>query len=94
MTFSPAFESFWQAYKCQRRVKKLEAWGQWQLQGCESQAVDVMEGLARFKRTEQWASGYQPEVARWLKHNRWTDEPVEQDEAPAADGWGVTGPPK
>ena len=94
MTYSPAFLAFWDAYRCKRRVAKLQAFTEWVKQGCEDDPAAVMAGLAAFKLTEQWREGFMPEVARWLKYRRWEDEPVEQDEAPARDGWDVTVPPK
>ena len=94
MNYSPAFLDFWAAYKCKRRVAKLQAHAEWLKQGCEDNAPEVMDGLERFKATDQWREGFMPEIGRWLKYRRWEDEPAEQDEAPAADGWDVTGPPR
>ena len=94
-TPSAAFLAFWDAYRCKRRVKRLEAWTQWQAQGCEGESAEVMAGLARFKLTDQWREGFMPEPGRWLRHQRWTDDPVEDDVRMTggdSDGWQV-GPP-
>ena len=88
MIYSESFLDFWDAYRCKRRVAKLAAWKEWTKQGCEGISANVMDGLARFKLTEQWQEGFMPEIGRWLKGRRWEDDPVEQDE-PKADGWDV-----
>ena len=93
-TPSAAFLAFWDAYRCKRRVKRLEAWTEWKRQGCEAIAAEVMEGLARFKLTDSWPA-FAPEAPRWLKHQRWTDDPVEDEPDPGSgEGWDVTGAPK
>lgn len=85
--YSDAFLRWWAAYACPRRVRKPEAWAEWQRQGCEGEADTVVAGLEAFKRTRQWTEGYMPEAARWLKQRRWEDEPVELPPAPGGDDW-------
>jgi hypothetical protein len=94
VTYSDSFQAFWLAYRCKRRVNKLQAFMEWQRHGCDADASEVMAGLERFKATDQWREGFMPEPARWLKWRRWEDEPDEAPEASNGDGWDVTGAPK
>ena len=95
MTYAPGFERFWLAYKCKRRVNKLQAFQEWTRHGCEADPEPVMAGLSAFKATDKWREGFMPEPARWLKWRRWEDMPEDQDDATGSgEGWDVTGAPK
>jgi len=86
-TYPPGFLAFWAAYACPRRRDKPGAFGVWVKLDCEPDAATVLSALARFQQSREWAEGYMPEPARWLKREPWDDEPVEV-EAPQAPDWG------
>lgn len=84
------FLTFWQAYKCERRVNRPAALKEWARLRCEGRTDDVLAALARYKATRKWIEGYMPEPARWLKAEPWHDDPAPHDETPSAgvsDGW-------
>jgi hypothetical protein len=66
------FDLFWSAYP--KRVKKILAFKEWQKLK-DFTIKDVLEGIERWKLTEQWQNiQFVPDPERFIKYRRWEDE--------------------
>jgi hypothetical protein len=85
----PGFSRFWDAYKNSfgRRTEKPAALAEWKRQRCEDIADQVLAALERYKKTREWADGFMPYPAKWLKHRLWDEEyATESEPDPLWDG--------
>jgi len=83
------FQRFWDAYKNSfgRRTEKPAAAAEWKRQRCEDIADQVLQALERYKQTREWAEGFMPYPARWLKRRLWDDDSaVDAEVDPLWDG--------
>jgi len=78
------FDIFWGEYPEHRRVAKKTALKEWdKLPLCAELFNEIMNGLKKAKKCQQWASDggvYIPEPANWLRQERWKDayeEPIQ-----------------
>ena len=82
-----AFERFWNIYpKAVGKSETIAAWNNLNPDPELQQAI--MDGLARWKRSEEWAKQggqYIPRPVNWLTAKRWEDRPTE------ATPYGATG---
>lgn len=83
------FETFWQAYP--RKVGKGAARAVWgRLRPSASLLAQMLATLEWQRQTDQWRRDggcYIPHPVTWLRQERWDDEPVSLDAAPAAPHW-------
>jgi hypothetical protein len=79
--YGAEFEAFWEAYRCERRRGKPQAFREWAV--CRGSKIheQIMTALEAYKATREWREGFMPEPARWLKKRPW-DGPVQQEDAP------------
>jgi hypothetical protein len=77
------FDEFWQRYP--RKVARQAALKAWSRISASVPTADIMAGLDRATRSEQWTKDggqFVPHAATWLNGGRWTDD------LPAAAGRG------
>lgn len=71
-----SFSLFWEAYP--KKVGKVDARKAWsKLAPDEAMTADIMKGLSKWKRSEQWTRDdgkFIPHPATWLRGERWNDE--------------------
>ena len=72
----PAFDTFWAEYP--NKVKKPNAIRAWEkLKPDAALAEKIMQGLARWKESDQWTRDngrFVPHPATWLNGRQWEDE--------------------
>lgn len=75
------FERLWQAYPDSGKISRKAARHAWLTLSPRPRLDDVMEGLERWYRSGQWARGYIPNAAKWIKEQRWeaTPAPAKQE---------------
>jgi hypothetical protein len=82
-----AFERFWQAYR--KKTKKAEAREAWrELDPAPELAEEIIRAARRqsgWKCLERDRGQYIPAPAKWLRTERWTDEPASNEDR--ADGY-------
>lgn len=77
-TSSEAFRAFWASYPKQIHLK--ESWEAWSADSLDAQASIIMEGLERWKKSQDWVRDdgrYVPAPDKWLEGMRWLDSPAE-----------------
>jgi len=75
-----AFDRFWEKYP--RKTGKAMAVQMWLSLGLDAIADQVMAGLERWLRSEEWEKEngkYIPAPAKWLSEKRWLDDPKPAD---------------
>lgn len=75
-----AFNLFWVRYP--RKTGKDTAMRLWVSMGLDAIADQVMGGLDRWLRSEEWQEEnrkYVPSPVKWLSEKRWLDEPKSAD---------------
>lgn len=73
------FDLFWAAYHAKGKSSKTKTREEWMKR--KPPALEVMAGLERWKTSQRWQDGYVVDAARWLKEERWLENP-EQALAP------------
>ena len=74
-TREAGFEAFWEEWP--RRQEKAGAKRAW-MKIPTAEYQPVMDGLKKWKTSEQWVRGVIPHASMWLKDKRWTDEDIPQ----------------
>eukprot|EP00752_Nemacystus_decipiens_P016735 g14973.t1 len=92
-----AFDSFWSAYPShQRKVGKSKCERHWSRNGLDKIAEQVIEGLNRWKQSEEWTKdggAFICQPHRWLTEQRWQLEvTVAKSGKAKADAWDQLGP--
>lgn len=74
------FDAFWSAYPdCKRKYAKSKCREKWRAKGLANRKAEVMDGLARWKRTDEWTKdggAFIPAPEVWLNQERW-EAPVD-----------------
>lgn len=76
---SEAFKEFWSAYHERRRVNFSNAAAVWMAAGLDGRAVEVMAGLERWNKSQDWMVSdgeFVPAPDRWLQKLCWLDSPA------------------
>lgn len=73
------FTAFWEAYHQRKRTNFVEAAATWRAMGLDDEAEAVMEGLERWKKSQDWWQDdgrWIPTPDNFLKKRRWLDAPA------------------
>lgn len=71
---SPEFKSFWEAFP--KKVDRQEALHAWVKGLCDGSIKEILLGLEKWKRTEQWTDSEKiPYPSTWLSKKRWKEVP-------------------
>jgi len=69
------FEEFWERYP--NRTGRMLANNAWRLKANDASTVrQIMLGLERWRKSEQWMSGAVERAARWLSEEMYLEEPA------------------
>jgi uncharacterized protein YdaU (DUF1376 family) len=72
--YEPDFLVFWNAYP--KKAKKPNAYREWKKLGSKRPDIAILTACVEKQRTwRTWIEGYIPDPERWLKNERWLDEP-------------------
>lgn len=74
------FEDFWQTYPKHRRKEKAKCLEHWQKNKLDGNADSIIDGLARYCKTDEWLKDggqFVPYPIRFLRNQRWTDEALD-----------------
>jgi len=68
------FKTFWSEYP--KKAKKPNAYREWKKLGSRRPEIGIILAAIRNQLTwRSWIEGYIPDPERWLKNERWMDEP-------------------
>lgn len=76
---SPEFKEFWGAYHERRRINFSHAAAIWMAAGLDGKAAEVMAGLERWKKSQDWMTNdgeFVPAPDKWLQKLCWLDAPA------------------
>lgn len=88
---SEAFKRFWEAYHPRRRINFTQAWTVWQDGDLDAKIEDVMAGLDKWIKSQDWFNNdgrWIPTPDKWLDQKRWQDHPAPYKAALGKDGSG------
>lgn len=78
LTYSTAFESFWQAYPSGHGVKKA-AYEHWKrIKPDDAMVEEILAGVHGWLQSDRWRRGYVMDAQRWLKDRAWESVPPPQ----------------
>jgi len=74
------FEEFWKAYQHrENRGSKKNCRTAWKSRKLDEHADEILASLPRFKATEEWRGGFQPQAIRFLRGDLWMELPAKPD---------------
>lgn len=76
---SPLFKEFWAAYHERRHINFSHAAAIWMASGLDDKAAEVMAGLERWKKSQDWMTNNGEFVTapdKWLQKSCWLDSPA------------------
>ena len=71
MSFSPEFESFWEAFPRQRRGNKKKAFQAFNRASQRTDPARIIGAVAMYAKSNEVANGYAKGAEAWLNDDRW-----------------------
>ena len=90
---SSLFVAFWENYHPRKRVHFVQAQHAWKAMDLDSEASGVMEGLERWKKSQDWweeGGRWIPAPDKFLEKGRWKDHPAPYKASLVTDRSGRT----
>lgn len=76
------FVTLWEQWpKSNRRVDRKKCLSYWRNNGLEQKAPEILAGLEKWKKADDWLRGFIPMPYTWLNNARW-ETPPERDTGP------------
>lgn len=76
---SDAFKAFWESYHPRKRINFIQTQSVWKTMALDGEAFEIMEGLERWKKSQDWSINegqWVPSPDKFLEKGRWKDHPA------------------